>query len=329
MRFSCLILLLAAAAPAHADTLMVGNKAEHTVSFIDLASGKEVARRETGRAPHEMAVSPDGRTVVAVSYREQGYAGDTLHLFDVASAGKRTTVKLPGHKGLHGLKWIVGGNRVVVTSEVTKNVAVVDVAAGKLLASIPTDQEGSHMVAVSNDGDRAYVANIGSGTFTAIDLSKNTKLRDVTVGKGAEAIILSPDGKQLSVGANDEKKVVVFDPVSFAKLGEIATEGVPIRIEFSPSGRAVVVSEPDKNRVIVIDPASRRVTNTIDLQAGGYAGPVTMLFSPEGNRLWVAATGSAAVAEIDTESWTILRRLDAGKGSDGLAYSKVATRPSK
>ena len=328
MRLVCFILFMTAAAPVHADTLMVGNKAEPTVSFIDLATGKEVARRETGRAPHEMAVSPDGRTVIAVSYREQGYAGDTLHLFDVASATKRSTVTLPGHKGLHGLRWIGAGNTVVVTSEVTKNIAVVDASAGKLIASIPTDQEGSHMVAVTNDGNRAYVANIGSGTFTAIDLSNNSKIRDVAVGEGAEAITISPDGKQLWVGANDAKKIAVFDARSLAKLGEVATEGVPIRIEFSPNGKAVAVSEPDKNRVIVIDPATRKITRTIDLAAGNYAGPVTMLFSPDGKRLWVAATGSAAVAEIDTANWTISRRLDAGKGSDGLAYTKLASKPA-
>ena len=328
MRIAFLILLTMTAAPAGAETLMVGNKAEHTVSFIDIGTGKEVARRETGRAPHEMAVSPDGRTVVAVSYREQGYAGDTLHLFDVGSAAKRSTITLPGHKGLHGLKWIGNGSKVIVTSEVTKNVAVVDAEAGTLLASIPTDQEGSHMVAVSSDGSRAYVANIGSGTFTAVDLLKSAKIRDVVVGAGAEAIALSPDGKQLWVGANGAKMVVVFDAKSFANLGKIATKGVPIRIEFSPNGNAVVVSEPDKNRVLVIDPATRKVTKAIDLTGAGYAGPVTMLFSPDGKRLWVAATGSAAVAEIDTANWSVTRRLDAGKGSDGLAYSRVTSKPA-
>lgn len=319
--------LLAAAAPAGADTLMVGNKAEHSVSFIDLSTGKEVARRETGRAPHEMTVSPDGRTAVVVSYREQGYDGDTLHLFDVATAARRTTVTLPGHKGLHGLKWIGGGSKVIVTSEVTENVAVVDVAAGKLLASIPTAQEGSHMVAVSHDGARAFVANIGSGTFTAIDLAKNAKVRDVAVGAGAEAIALSPDGRQLWVGANDARKVVVFDPSSLEKVGEFATEGVPIRIEFSPDGKIVAISEPDRSRVVLVDGASRAPVATVDLAAAGYQAPVTMLFSPDGKRLWVAATASSAVAEIDTGSWEIVRRLDAGKGADGLAFSKTVVRP--
>ena len=318
--------LLLAGAPAQADTLLVGNKAEHTVSFIDLASGKEVARRQSGRAPHEMAVSPDGRTAVAVSYREQDYAGDTLHLFDVATASKRSVVTLPGHKGLHGLKWIGRGRHLVVTSEVTRNVAVVDALAGKLAASISTAQDGSHMVAVSNDGKRAFVANIGSGSFTAIDLGRNAKLRDVPVGAGAEAIALSPDGRQLWVGANDARKVVVFDARTFARRGEFATEGVPIRIEFSPDGRTAVISEPDRDRVRVVGVGSLKRVAEIDLGAAGYEAPVTMLFSPDGKRLWVAATGSAAVAEIDTVSWKIARRLAAGKGADGLAYSKVDVR---
>lgn len=327
MRYLVLALLVAAAGPARADTLIVGNKAEHTLSFIDLATGREVARRPTGRAPHELAVSPDGRTVVAVSYREPDFAGDTLHLFDIATATPRSVVALPGHKGLHGLKWIGRGRRLIVTSEVTRNVALVDAVAGRLIASIPTGQDGSHMVAVSADGRRAFVANIGSGTFTAIDLIRNRKLRDVPVGAGAEAVALSPDGRRLWVGANDARKVVIFDAQSLARVGEFATEGVPIRIEFSPNGRQVAISEPDRNRVVVVDSRSRKPLATIDLGAAGYKVPVTMLFAPDGKRLWVAATGSAAVAEIDTATWTIVRRFGAGKGADGLAFSTVDVRP--
>lgn len=328
MRVMIAALLVAAAAPVHADTLLVGNKVEHTLSFVDLKSGKEVARRETGRAPHELAVSPDGRTAVAVSYREQGFTGDTLHVFDIASATKSSVITLPGHKGLHGLKWVGKGRHLIVTSEVTRNVAVVDIDARNLVASIPTAQDGSHMVAVSNDGRRAYVANIGSGSFSAIDLTRNAKLRDVAVGAGAEAIALSPDGRQLWVGANDARKVVLFKTGSLDKLGEFATDGVPIRVEFSPNGRLVAISEPDRDRVTIVDARTRERVAAIDLGKVGYKAPVTMLFSPDGRRLWVAATGSAAVAEIDTSGWTIARKFAAGQGADGLAFSQVDVRPA-
>lgn len=327
MRAIALLFLAVWPAASPAQTLIVGNKVEHSISLIDLAKGREVIRLPTGRAPHEIAVSPDGRTAVAVSYREQGFAGDTLHLFDIPSGKPSGTIKLDGHRGLHGLKWIGRTNRLIATSEITRNVAVVDVAQGKLVASIDTGQDGSHMVALSPDGTRAFVANIGSGSFSAIDLTRNSKIRDVPVGRGAEAITVTPDGREIWVGANEDKKIVIFDARTLKRLAEIATAGVPIRTEVSPNGKQVAVSEPDLGRLSVYDRASRSRVATIDLGKAGYQVPVTMLFSTDGRTLWVAATGSEAVAEVTTGIWQIRRRLGAGKGSDGLGYSRLSSRP--
>ncbi len=326
MRVFPFLVLATLAAPAASQTLVVGNKAEHTLSFIDLSSGKEVARRATGRAPHEIVVSADGRTAIAVSYREKDYAGSTLHLFDVTRAKGAGTIELAGHRGLHGLKWI-DARHVIATSEVTKNVAIVDTVTKKLVASIPTEQEGSHMVAVAPGGKRAFVSNIGSGTLTVIDLVKRAKLADLAVGGGAEAVAVSPDGRQVWVGSNEESKIVIFDAASLARIGDVATAGVPIRVEFAPNGKAVAVSDYRGAKVTILDAASRKTVATVDLAGSGLQAPVTMLFSPDGKHLWVAATGSEAVAEIDTKDWTLGRRFAVGKGADGLGYSRANSRP--
>ncbi len=44
--------LLAIGAPALAATLLIGNKGEDTVSFVDLETGKERARVATASMPH-------------------------------------------------------------------------------------------------------------------------------------------------------------------------------------------------------------------------------------------------------------------------------------
>ncbi len=54
--------------PAAAGTLLIGNKGEDTLSFVDLATGRELGRVATGKAPHEIAVSPDGRQAAVVAY---------------------------------------------------------------------------------------------------------------------------------------------------------------------------------------------------------------------------------------------------------------------
>ena len=82
--------LLFAALPASAETLIVGNKGENTVSFIDLASGKEMARSVSGANPHEVALSPDGTRAAVVSYGGSAidvYAvpgGERLATWDIA-----------------------------------------------------------------------------------------------------------------------------------------------------------------------------------------------------------------------------------------------------
>ena len=319
--------LMAMPVATFAETLIVGNKREHTVSFIDLASGDEVRRIATGKAPHEVAVSPDGKTAVVVSYRGQGFTSNTLHVFDVLSGENLNVIDLGEHEAPHGLKWIGESNKVAVTTEQSKHLVIVDIAEGKIVQTSKTDQRGSHMVALSPDLSRAYVAGIGSGTFTVHDLETGNMERVVKAGSGTEAISVTPDGMEIWVGNNNSKNVMVFDAENFKRLATIPTEGVPIRVEVSPDGKVVAVSEPDLNQVTILDAVSREVITRIDLTPAGAKVPVTMLFSETGDRLWVATTQAARVIELDTSDWSIIRSLSAGEGSDGLGFSPLSIVP--
>ena len=83
-----------AARPATGPVLLIGNKGEDTLSFVDLASGQELGRQPTGKAPHEIAISPDGKTAAVVAY-----GGRTIDLFDVASRTKLKTIDLAPNEG--------------------------------------------------------------------------------------------------------------------------------------------------------------------------------------------------------------------------------------
>jgi YVTN family beta-propeller protein len=79
---SLLALILSAfavsALAAGPGTLLVLNKAANTVSLIDLAKKKSVATIRTGEEPHEVAVSPDGKTAVVCNYGSSPTPGNTL-----------------------------------------------------------------------------------------------------------------------------------------------------------------------------------------------------------------------------------------------------------
>src|SRR5262245_4271955 len=73
-------------APAvSADLLIVLNKSDHEAVLVDPSTLKPVARISTGRGPHEVAVSPDGRRAYVSNYG----------MYNVFREGQR--VNEPGH----------------------------------------------------------------------------------------------------------------------------------------------------------------------------------------------------------------------------------------
>ena len=307
------VLLIGCSAPAAAGPLLlVGNKGEDSLSFIDLESGRELGRAATGRAPHEIAVSPDGKQAAVVSY-----GGASVDLFDVAARAKLKTIDLSPNAGPHGIAWLADG-RLVMTTERSKSLSIADPAAGKLTASIATGQEGTHMVAITADGRRAFTANIPAGTVTVVDLAAGAKVRDIAVGGNPEGIALSKDERTLWVADLEGARVQAFDTGSFAKVAEVATGKTPIRVAASPDGKWIVTSNLGSGSLTVIDAASRKKLRDVPVSGSQEAAQVTILFGPQG-RLYAAETGRDEIAEVDLESGKVLRRLKAGKNGDGLA----------
>ncbi|MCA8976566.1 MAG: hypothetical protein KDC98_17730, partial [Planctomycetes bacterium] len=93
---AALLLCDIAALPAQAtcvDRLLVANKAAASVSLFDPATGEELAAVPTGEGPHEIAISPDGRTAVVTNYGAR-QPGRTLLVIDIRAATVRKTIEL-------------------------------------------------------------------------------------------------------------------------------------------------------------------------------------------------------------------------------------------
>ena len=197
--------------PASASTLLIGNKGEDTVSFLDLATGQECARVATGRAPHEIAISPDRKQAAVVAY-----GGTTIDIFDVRAMRLARRIDIAPNAGPHGIAWIAR-NRIVVTSDRSNTLAILDPRSGRF-TTISTGQRGSHMLAVSPDRRRAYVSNILSATVSVFDLRRGVKVSDIAVGGNPEGLAITPDGRRLWVGDNSGPIVRVVDLATHANL---------------------------------------------------------------------------------------------------------------
>ena len=306
----CALLL---AAPAAAETLLVGNKGEDTLSLIALATGEELARLPTGKMPHEIAVSPDGRHAAVVAY-----GSTTIDVFDVASHTKIRTIDLSPNQRPHGLLWLSDG-RLVATTEGSESVAVV--APDGKVTSISTGQKGTHMIVVAPDNRTAYTANIGSGTVSVLDLKTAKKLRDFAVGGKPEGLALTRGGRELWIGDLDAPHVRIWDTKKGEKIAEQPVDPVAIRVLASPDGKLVATSNIAAGTITLFDTNTRAPVKTIMVSGEQAKGQVTLLFSADSKRLYAAETGHDKVAEIDIASGKVLRRIAAGKNGDGLAIA--------
>jgi YVTN family beta-propeller protein len=330
-----LLLVGPLAAPmVDAATLVVLNKAEATASLIDLETGRVTTTLPTGEGPHEVAVSPDGTLALATNYGNRGAEGSSLTLIDIAAATVVRTIDLGELKRPHGVQFL-DARRAVVTVEANKALLVVDVETGEVEREIRTDQEVSHMVAVTPDGARAFVANIGSGSVTAIDLGEGTALAQVETGEGAEGIDVTPDGKEVWVTNRAADTVSVLDAASLEVLATVPCATFPIRVRITPDGRHALVSNARSADLAVFDVATRREKKRIafEREAGSTEGrlfgdrfgdssvPIGVVVAPDGSTAWVAHANADAISVVDLESWAATGHLVAGKEPDGMAYS--------
>lgn len=319
---------------AAAATLLVANKSEASLTLLRAPGFETIATLATGVGPHEVAVSPSGEQALVTNYGSRDQPGASLTLVDVVGVGVRGTIVLPAAARPHGVEWL-DDDTAVVTAEGLRSLLVVDVAAGEVRGQIAIDQDVAHMVATSPRSGRAYVANIGSGTATVVDLINSNKLADLKAGAGTEGIALVRNEAELWLANRDAGTVTVYDAKSLQALAEFPLAGVPIRIEADDLRGRVYITLARADAVAVIDVETRqeiqRLSFAIDADnsrqtaldsvAPGGSTPVGVLLSGDGAWLYIAHTNASVISVYNAETLAREALVPVGLEPDGMAWS--------
>jgi len=300
-----LFALTALTLSASAATLVVLNKSEHTASIIDPESGKTLAKLPVGRGPHEVIVSPDGRVAYVSNFGPYGICppgdtmcktpGNTITVLDLAERKVKATYDYGSNKGQHGSVISRDGKLVWVTSETPQSLLEIDTATGKIVNQWMTKQERSHLVVVTPDEKKFYVSNTVSGSVSVVERATGA-VKVIPIGKGAEAITISPDGHEVWVGMPVDNKIAVISTAKDEVAETIDSGGKqPQRIRFTPDGKEVWVSHVAADTLTVIDAKGRKVVANVSVGKR----PQGIVFSPDGRRGYFALSGSNQIAVID------------------------------
>lgn len=330
--------------PRKVDRLLVCNKADHSLSIFDPATRTELAVLQTGDGPHEVAVSPDGRIAVVADYGAQK-PGTTLTVIDLVRSEVQRTIELTRtetaadgtetKKALprpHGLQF-VDATTIVFTSESSRRLARLDLPSDRVTKTWSTPQATMHMVALSPDHLFAHATSIKDGDVATFALGgdETKAVSVVPTGEGAEGLAVNPRTGEVWVGNRAANTVTVVDGRT-GKAGEpFATADFPFRIVFTPDGAHALVSCAEGGEVQVFDSATKQLAKAISIGADGSelsAMPMGLCTDPEGARCYVACGRGEFVAVLDLAAGTVIARMKARAGPDGIAFVRVPLEPA-
>jgi YVTN family beta-propeller protein len=321
-------------APRLQGTLVATNMNDNTATVLDLATGRTLATLATGRAPHEVAISHDGRWAVTSNYGNRDSAGHSLTVIDLSLKVPAVvrTIDLGEYRRPHGSAFLPGDTTMVVTSEASQAGLVVSLAGGAVLAKIPTTQKGSHMVVLTADGRRGFTSNVGDGTISELDVANRAFVRTIPVAPAVEGIAVSPSGDQVWVGSDKVKTVSIVTPASGAVADTITGFGLPYRMAVTPDGRTAIVTDPVNAVVRFFNTATRAEIGRMSFAADslvstaevpGSPSPEGIIMAPDGRNVFVTLQGRNRVVAIDIATRQVLATMPTGVWSDGVGYSKL------
>ena len=160
--------------------LYTENEEDATVSVIDLTTRKLLGKIETPRPLAGIAISEDGKTVVAVDDAEP-----TLILIDTASGKVTAEVRLEGvPKAAQIARYAPDWSLIGVTSLNSDTVSLID-PSFKTQTAIKVGRQPMDM---AFHGDELYVPCQGDGSVHVIDIPARKHKRSFACGTGCESL---------------------------------------------------------------------------------------------------------------------------------------------
>lgn len=169
---------------ANGQYAFVANGMSNTVTVIKVADKSVTKTIPVGDDPVGAWPGADGRMYV------DNEKGQSISVIDVATLSVVETVKLgftPGYAAYHPTR-----NELWVSQAGTgTNVAIFERMNGSWMkmGEVQTGLD-AHAIAFTKDGTTAFVTNQGAATVSVVDVANRTKLKDITVGKKPNGIVL-------------------------------------------------------------------------------------------------------------------------------------------
>jgi len=274
-------------------------------------TGAVLARVPTGRDPHEVTASADGRFAFVASMV------DGISVIDLATRQEIRRIDPGPGSSTHDVRFVDG--KVYFTIEGYKSIGRYDPSNDVIEWTLGIGQEGTHLLVFDQETDTMFMPNTGSNTITMVEgISGGPATSTLTVipvpGDLPEGIDLSPDGRELWTATRNDGSVSIIDVATRAVV-ETLDLGMQDanRLKFTPDGRVLII-DGEAASLVVMDARTRTVIRRVPLGATD-TGDGAVLVTPDGARAYLGLRAADRVAVLDLTTLELTQEMPMGEGA--------------
>ncbi|MDD2988731.1 MAG: beta-propeller fold lactonase family protein [Zoogloea sp.] len=310
------LLALALLTPAlHAETAIVLNSVDESVSFIDTRSYQETGRAPACKEPHHLMAMPDDSAVIVACA-----VSNELVFFDPHTGREQKRIKNisdPYQLGFSPDKtWFVANSLRL------DRVDLYRASDFSLIARIPAEKTPSHM-AFDKASQVVFITLQDSNEVLAIDLKTRQPAWKHPVGPTPAGIHMTPDDRYLLVGIMGADYVEVIDWRARRTIKRITTAKGAHNFLPRGDGRHVFVSNRTiKGSISLVDMQTLSLVESYDVPGG----PDDMEIRADGKELWATARFARKVQVVNLEQKKISHSIRVGRSPHGVSFINHAPR---
>lgn len=310
------LLALALLTPAlHAETAIVLNSVDESVSFIDTRSYQETGRAPACKEPHHLMAMPDDSAVIVACA-----VSNELVFFDPHTGREQKRIKNisdPYQLGFSPDKtWFVANSLRL------DRVDLYRASDFSLIARIPAEKTPSHM-AFDKASQFVFITLQDSNEVLAIDLKTRQPAWKHPVGPTPAGIHMTPDDRYLLVGIMGADYVEVIDWRARRTIKRITTAKGAHNFLPRGDGRHVFVSNRTiKGSISLVDMQTLSLVESYDVPGG----PDDMEIRADGKELWATARFARKVQVVNLEQKKISHSIRVGRSPHGVSFINHAPR---
>ena len=237
---------------------------EDSIAAVDLINEKvqDKLRLRPGDAPGEMALSPDGHTLVVVN--EETSSLSILNATPLYEEGRLLLPSAPGSV------FFGPSNAVAYLLQPEINaLALVDLHRQEIIATVYLDFTPVRGAA-SPDGRSLYLLTADSPNLLVVDASSLAPRDRVLVGYGARSLVVNPHNGLVYVGMKSGEVAFVDARVSLP-IDALQTAGDAAWLSIDTEENALFVVSSRDGRLAKYDLVSKKRLGLLETDAGSYA----------------------------------------------------------